>query len=208
MKTLEDSQTKIQNICKLLKEKTLLPAKEEASEILEEARVRAAEIIADAEKQAQEHLASARHSIEQERNIFQSSLVQASKQSLEALRQAIENKMFNDELHALLHKQMANPEIVANLIKAIITALEKDGLDTDITALIPKTMSIEEVNKLLGDGIIKKLKTHSVTVGAFNGGAQMRLHGKNMALDISENTLKELLSTYVRKDFRKLIFGC
>jgi V/A-type H+-transporting ATPase subunit E len=44
-------------------------------------------------------------------------------------------------------------------------------------------------------------------VGSFKGGAQLQWHDRKLTLDMSDDALKELLSTYVRKDFRKMLFG-
>ena len=66
--------------------------------------------------------------IEQERNVFYSALQQAAKQMVEGLRQEIEHKFFNAELHHILEKQLADPKIVANLVNGIVKAIEKEGL--------------------------------------------------------------------------------
>jgi V/A-type H+-transporting ATPase subunit E len=72
---------------------------------------------------------------------------------------------------------------------------------------VPKQVSAEEINKLLLDGVKKRLEIGGIAVGNFLGGAQIRLKDKKMTLDISDNALKELIANYGRRDFRKLIFG-
>ncbi len=207
MKTLDKGQDKIKKICEALKNETLEPAKKQAEQIIEEARAQAAQIIADAKKQTEKlHLAS-KAELEQERKVFQLSLVQAAKQGLEALKQSIEHSLFNEELHSLLEKHMADPNVISKLISAIIHAIEKEGLATDLVALIPHTVPPKEVNRLLAEQFLKKLKGQSVTLGDFAGGAQVKLEGKKITVDISDTALQELLTQYLRKDFRKLIFA-
>lgn len=207
MKTLDTAEDKIQKICDTLRHKTLEPAQEEAKRIVADAQGRAEQIIRNGEKHVEQLIEEARKNIERERNVLQSSLSQASKQSLEALKQAIEHKLFNSEIQDLVGQQAANANVVAKLIGAVITGLEKDGLDANLTAYIPASVSVKEVNQLLGERILSKLKGKSVALGDFAGGVKVRLEGKQMTLDVSNTVLEELMSQYVRKDFRKLLFA-
>lgn len=207
MKTLEKGKERLKKICDVLRHETLEPAKKQADELIKEAEKKAQKIIADAENQAQQLIEEAKVSIEQERNVFQSSLQQAAKQGVEAMRQDIEHKLFNQQLEDLIQKSMVDPKIIANLINAIVKAIEKDGIEADITALIPKTVSAQSVNQLLASEVLKKLQTGSVAVGFFKGGALVKINQRKVTIDISEEALKELLANYIRKDFRKLIFA-
>jgi V/A-type H+-transporting ATPase subunit E len=207
MKTLERGQDKIQKICDKIRRETLEPAKEEAQSIIAAAKKRVDEIIKEAEHQAEQLIKQAKGKIEQERNVFHSSLQQAAKQTLEGLKQEIESKFFNEELQTVLEKQLANPQLIANLINGLVKAIEKDGMSADLAAVIPHTVSAEEVNALLLDNVRKKLKDGPLEVGSFAGGAQVKLVGRKMTLDLTDQALKELLANYMRKDFRQTIFG-
>ncbi len=207
MKSLEKGQDKIQRICDKIRRETIEPAKEEAQDVITAAQERAKEIIAEAERQAAQLIKQARGQMEQERNVFHSSLQQASKQALEALRQEIEHHLFNEELQVALDKQLADPKLIADLINGLVKAIEKEGLSTDLSAVIPRQVAADDVSALLLDGVRKRLKGKPLEIGSFAGGAQVRLHGKKMTLDLSDQALKELLANYVRKDFRQLIFS-
>lgn len=207
MRTLESGGEKIQKICDALRHKTLEPAQKEAQQIIAEAKARGEQIILDAQKHAEQMHQEARRTIEQERNVFQSSLSQAGKQALESLRQAIEHKLFNQELHELMVKQTTQPNVIVSLIKAVVQALEKDGLAANIEAYIPANVSVKEVNQLLGAEILNKLKDKSVLIGDHAGGAKIRLENKRLLFDISNAELEDMLKQYVRKDFRKLLFA-
>lgn len=207
MRSLEHGKDKIQKICDKLRKQTIEPAKEEAQQLLVEAKKRAEAIKAEAEHHAEELIKHARGQIEQERSVFHSALQQATKQTLEGLRQDIENKLFSEELQHVLEKQMADPKVVASLINAITGAIEREGFATDIAAVIPKSVSPDDVVDLLLDSVSERLRRQPLEVGSFAGGAQLRLTGKKMTLDLSDQALKELLANYVRKDFRKIIFS-
>ena len=207
MRSLEKGQDKIQKICDKLRRDTLEPAEVEAQQILNEARKKVELLKAEAEQHVEQLLKQARGQIEQERNVFHSSLQQAAKQTIEGLRQEIENKLFNEELQNLIEKQASDPKMIAEIINGIVKAVEKEGLNTDLTIVIPRLASKEDVSALLLDGVRKRLKGKPLEIGSFTGGAQVKLQGKKMTVDLSDQVIKELLANYIRKDFRKLIFS-
>lgn len=206
-KTLEKGPKKIQEICDLLKKETLEPAKQQAESIILEAQAHAESIIKNAQKNAEELVAGARHKIEEERNVFHSALVQASKQAVESLKQTIEEKLFNDQLQEAIQNQAGSPQIIAEIIQGILKGIEKEGLGKDLSALIPRIVSAQSVNALLGQSILAKLRNNSVEIGHFGAGAQIKIHDKKITLDMSDEALKELLANFVQKDFRKMIFA-
>lgn len=207
MKTLENSQDKIEKICETLRKETLAPAMQEAARIIEEAKKQAEQILHDARQEHKNILANSAKEIEQERNVFQSSLAQAAKQSIETLRQEIEHKLFNNELDHLLEKELKDPKIIASLIGTIVKAIEKEGLDTDLQAVVSQNISPREVNELIAKDVLNRLKGQSVIVGSFKGGAQVKVVDRKMTVDMTDTALKELIASFVRKDFRQLIFN-
>lgn len=207
MEKRDSKEDKIKQICESLRKETLEPAKLEAQGVVDEAKEKAAQIIAEAEAQAERLLLNARKAIEQERHVFHSSLEQAARQSLESLRQSIEEKLFNEEVEVLIREAGSKPHVISDLIKAIVHAIEKEGLDVDLQAVIPKSVSPEAVSGLLGEHVMKRLQGNALTVGSFHGGVQIKLVDKKLTIDITDSTIKELISDYARKDFRKMIFA-
>ncbi len=206
MENLETGKDKIKKICDILKNETLQPAKEEAEQILETAGQEAHQIIRDAEVKAEELFNAAKAKMAKERELFESSMKQACRQGLEALRQDIEHKLFNEELVDWIEKNVADPQTSAKLITALTQAIEKEGTSADFSALIPKQVSAEQVNALLAKKIVERLRSQAVAVGDFIGGVQLKLHDRKLTLDLSDRALKELLGQYIRKDFRELLF--
>lgn len=207
MKTLDKQQDKIQEICDVLRKQTLEPAQTEATKILEDARTKAEQIVSEAEHHVETLISDARKNIERERNIFHSALTQAAKQSIEALKQTIEQQLFNPELTNLVIQQSSDPKVIAQIVVSMIKAIEKEGINAEMTAYIPSSVDPREVNALLGKEILNKLKNNGVTLGSFLGGAKVRIEGKNITLDLSNNEIQDLIQRYVRKDFRNLLFG-
>lgn len=207
MKTLDKSDDKIKKICQALAEETLEPAKVEAARIIEDAQSERERIMRQAEQEAKAIVASGRKQLEQERRVFDTSLSQAAKQSMETLRQQIENALFNKELVEQVENASAPANVVASLIEAIVAALAREGIDTDLAAVIPRTAKPAQVNQLLTQSILQKLHSHPIEVGNFAGGAQVKVKDKKMTIDISDSALSELLAGFLREDFRKLFFS-
>jgi len=207
MKEAETGSERVKKICDVLRRETLEPAKREAEEIILEARRQAESLLEETKKTIEELQGEAREEIERQRNIFQSSLYQACKQALESLRQNIEEKLFNQELARLFAKNMQSPDVIARLINAVVKALEKDGVEADLSVYIPAAVPARTINEMLGKDILDKLKEKSVLVGPLTAGIEVKLHDQNITIDISDTALKELVSRYIRKDFRELFFS-
>lgn len=206
MENLDTGKDKIKKICEILKNETLQPAKEEAKKILEVAEQEARNIIRDAESKAENMVLAAKAKMSKERELFESSLRQACRQGVESLRQDIENKLFNSELSAWVAKQTVDPQVGAQLINALVTAIEKEGSSADFSAYIPSQVPREKVNALLMRQVLEKLREKSVVVGEFMGGVQLKLRDHQLTLDLSDEALKELIGQYIRKDFREILF--
>jgi len=206
MENLDTGKDKIKKICEILKNESLQPAKEEAQKILEVAEQEARNIIRDAEAKADSILQASKAKATKERELFDNSIRQAFQQGVESLRQEIDNKLFNKELTHWVNSQTAEPHLAAQLITALVNALEKEGTSADFSALVPSTVPPEKVNTLLLKHVLEKLREKSVVVGDFLGGVQLKLHDKKMTLDLSDAALKELIGRYVRKDFREILF--
>ncbi|MBS0625563.1 MAG: V-type ATP synthase subunit E [Verrucomicrobia bacterium] len=207
MKGLETGKDKIQKICDVLKEETLKPARQEAREIVENAHLQASEVVVAAKKEAAERIAAAEKEIEEKRKVFQSSLHLACRQGIELLKQRIEKELFDKELADLVAKEMADPKIISQLLMGFIKSMEEKGIEEDFAAVIPKSVSPKTINAMLSEHILQRLKGHSVSIGDFDGGVQIRLTGRQITIDISDKVVRELIAQYIRRDFRELVFN-
>lgn len=207
MKSVDTGKEKVKKICEVLRKETLDPAKKEGDQIIAKAKRDAEKIIEDAKQKAAKIHEETKRKIEEERNVFQASINLACKKSLEMLRQEIETKLFNPELKSLLSKELNEPKVVAELISAIVTAIQKEGLEGDLRAIVSKAVKLEAVNQALLKGIETRLKGNSVELGALKGGAQVKMVDHNLTIDLSEEALKSLLASYVRDDFRSIVFA-
>lgn len=207
MKGLESGKDKVKKICEVLKKETLEPAQHEAEQIIAAANAQAQKIIADAQAKAEALLLEGTNTLERQRNVFQSSMNQACKQSIESLKQEIENKLFNNELSSMITMQMQDPKVIVEIISAVVAAIEKEGLETDITAFVASVIPARIVNSMLAQNVISKLREKEVVLGSLQGGVAIKLQDQNITIDISDQAVKDLVSQFIRKDFRDLIFA-
>lgn len=207
MKGLETGKDKIQRICDVLKSETLEPAKQEAREIVENAHLQAADIVREAQKKAEEFLKIAQDEMEEKGKVFHASLLLACRQGLELLKQKIEEKLFDRQLSDLVVQEMADPKWIVHWIDAFMKSMEEKGIEEEFVVAIPKNISPRSINALLGAKILEKLQNQTVVVGDFAGGIQIQLKGKQLTIDISDATVRELIAGYIRRDFREMIFS-
>jgi len=206
-KALDKGNDKIQEICSLLRNETIDPAKTEAEKIIEEAHAKARDIIKEAEKEAERIVDEGKNDLEKEKEVFNSTLKQAAKLTLESLTQRLEDQFFNQQLNAFVDREGAKPEVIAKCIDAMISAIKEEGISANLEARIPKTVSVEEVNRLLAKGVLDQLKDGSVKIADFEAGSKVKIEDKQMTLDLSGEVIKRLIAQYVRKDFRPIIFA-
>lgn len=207
MKGLETSKDKVKKICEVLRRETLEPAQHEAEEIVAAARRTADEIIADAHASSKRMVEDAHFEIEKQKTVFQASLSQACRQSLEALKEKIEHKLFNPELAPLVAKPLQDPQLIVRLIQALIQAIEKEGMEADLSVVVSSNVSARAVNELLASEVLNKLKEKGVVISDLGGGVEVKLLQQNITIDLSDEAVQEMIATYIRKDFREFVFG-
>lgn len=197
---------KLKQICDALRIETLKPAEEEAELIVCNAKEQAKRIIQDAKEQAKEIILSAEDQASHKIKQGEAALALAGKRTLESLKQAVENTIFREALAEWLEQITIDPEFVAKLMEALISAVEGQGITGSLSAYIGKHVSPRNVNELLGKSVTAKLRKKSLIIGNFSGGVQLKVEDKDWVLDLSSEALLELFLRYLQKDFREMIF--
>src|SRR3990172_8844586 len=137
MKEMDTGKNKVRKICEVLRHETLEPAKKAAAEIIQEAEIEAERIVKEARHEKERLLEVVRQDIERKKNIFKAYLNKACKQSMLALKQNIEEKLFNQELHHQIIKHTRDPKALAQLITVVVKAIEKEGIDANLSVYVP-----------------------------------------------------------------------
>jgi V/A-type H+/Na+-transporting ATPase subunit E len=205
-KALDTGEEKLQKICDALRRETLEPAELRAEQIIADAERHAEKIVHDAHQEGVRLMEDLREKMEREKAVFHSSLKQSAAKSVETLKQSIEKKLFDRELSRISQEGTSDPKWIAALLKAIVDAIEKEGIETDLSAIVPKAVGAKEVAKYLAREILEKFDGETLQLGEMAGGARVRIAGKRMELEVTDEEIKELLARCARKDFRTLIF--
>ncbi|PIS01422.1 MAG: V-type ATP synthase subunit E [Chlamydiae bacterium CG10_big_fil_rev_8_21_14_0_10_35_9] len=205
-KKLDTGKSKIEKICDLLKKETVDPAKQEAQEIVENAHLQSQEIIKKAKEDSEKIIAEAKRQGEEHKKVFEASLNLSCKQALDLLKQSVEKELFDARLSEVITKETSDGETVSEMIKRFVSMAVEKGLDADLSVLVPKAFKAKDLNKLLLQETLEKLRNQTVEIGEFQGGVKLKLHDMQITLDITDEALKELVARYIRKDFREIVF--
>lgn len=201
---LKNENDKIQEICEKLKNHTLEPALKEASNIVKEAELKAQKIIEAAKIESEALLKKAEIEIKQAKIIADASLHQAAKMSLESLKSTLVEELFQPNLLRMIEEGIQNNSLISKLIEAVIRALETEGLRGDVSVYIAQNLEAKEVIKTLLPEVVSKI---SLVNGEFAGGIRVRIKDKHLTIDITDDTLKKLMSQYIkRSEIRELLF--
>lgn len=204
---METGKEKVDRICQLLKEETLKPAQEEAKEIIEAAKLKAKELVSGAESKKKQVLADLDKEIEQKQKIFESSLNLSCKNAYHKVRESIEKNLFSEELQKLVQEKLSEKKVTLDFVTAVIHAIEKEGLSADLEVVIPKMVDREGLVKELVARFKDKLQKEKVIDQDFAAGVKVKMVDQKVTIDLSDDALKELLASFLQKDFRQIVFN-
>lgn len=206
METLSN-QDKVQKICDTIRKDTLLPAELQAQEIIKNAEKLAAVTLEKAQAEAKQLREQAHKEILKDKQAFLSSLHIACKQTLDLFKQKVEKKIFHDGLSEIIKETTKKPEVITRCIEAILDALAKEGIEQDLELIIPKSISSQEVMAMLIQKAVAVLEAAPIQLDSFAGGAKIRIRERHLTIDVSDLALKELIASFLREDFRALVFS-
>ena len=206
MEVLDSGQDKVKKICEALRKETLDPAKKEAKSIVDRAIEEAERIVQRAKSDANAIYEENQKKMQQEKNVLQSSLNLACKQSIEALRQEIEENLFNKEFAKQFKQQASSEEVVSMFVNVVVQAIEKEGLDAEIEAYLPKHLSKESISKRLASDVAARLGQSSLIVGSKEASSEIKLKNDHLTVEMSDETLLSLFSNFLREEFRGMLF--
>lgn len=206
MRLLETGNEKVKKICEVLKRDTLEPAKQQADEIVENAKKEAERMIRHAQDKAANLLKEAEEKIQQQQEVFKASINIAFKQAIGKLKSDINTKIFQQALLSKIRSEMNATQLLGECIKALYQALEKYGFETDAQIVLSKQFSKEQVAALVAQLGIDHLRSHLIANGEFSSGLQVRIEKENLTIDLSDETVQQLILTFASDTLKKLIF--
>lgn len=204
---IDTGKDKVKQICEVLRKETIEPAIEEARVIVEEGRRKGRALVAEAKAKADKMVADAEAEIEKRKGVFKASLNQGARQATEWLKQEIEERLLNRHLGKLIVESTTTPQVLADMVSAVVQAIRDEGIETDLSASIPSSVQPRQINELIGKDLLEQLKEKSVIVGSQKGGIEVKLHKEKITIDLSDSALLELAVRYVHRDFHPFFFA-
>ena len=198
---------KLEELTQKLYNEGLAKGKEEGIALLEKARKESETIVADAEAQAHSIIEKAHKEAEEYKTKVESDLRMAARQSLEAIRQDIENAVTGTITDGPVEKAMSSDEFIKEIIRAVAAGFSSENA-ADLSIVLPEKLKdgLEpfvkgELSGLLGKGVEASFSKK------INGGFRIGPKDGSYFISLTDDTFRSLISEYLRPTAKKLLFG-
>lgn len=197
---------KLQELTDRLYNEGLSKGKEEGAAILAQANAKSEEIIKAAQAEAARIKSEAEKDAEDFKTKVKSDLKMAAEQSIQATKKDIENIVVGKLSAEEVTKAMTSAEFVKGIITAVAEKFNTDQA-MDLNLVLPEKLKAalepfvnNELSKMLKGGVDA---TFSKRIsGGFNIGPK----DGSYFLSFTDETFKELISSYLRPATKKLLF--
>ncbi len=198
---------KLQELTDRLYKEGLSKGKEEGEAILAEASRKAEEIIAAAKKEADAVLRDARKEAEDFRTKVEGDVKMAATQSIQAVRNDIENLMVGKLTDSAVNASLADVEFIKEAIKAVAMNFNAQEA-VDLEAVLPEALKGELEPFINGElaGALKGGISASFSKKV-SGGFNIGPKDGSYFISFTDETFRSLISEYLRPATRKILFG-
>lgn len=197
------SKNKVAELCAVLRKETLEPAEQQAKEIIENAYTEKERILQKARLEIKDLQTKAEKEMEKKQKSFSASMQIAMDRSIDMLKQAIESHLFSSSLGDLFQKELEDSKLVAKLVDGIAKGLEKEGIDSDLELIVSESLNKKE----LLSALMTKMKNRiEVKQEPLLEGIELKVKDQHFAIDFTKKALEDLLSRFIRQDFRETLF--
>ena len=198
---------KLQELTDRLYKEGLSKGKEEGEAILAEASRKAEEIIAAAKKEADAVLRDARKEAEDFRTKVEGDVKMAATQSIQAVRNDIENLMVGKLTDSAVNASLADVEFIKEAIKAVAMNFNAQEA-VDLEAVLPEALKGELEPFIKGElaGALKGGISASFSKKV-SGGFNIGPKDGSYFISFTDETFRSLISEYLRPVTRKILFG-
>jgi V/A-type H+-transporting ATPase subunit E len=200
----------VQELVRRLRDEGVQAGKQEAEQLLKEARDTAAAILAEARADADKILQQASIKNEAEKVHAQESLKIAVRDTEIELQRGLE-KAFMSHVTRLVSKEVRDEEFLRHLLLTIVgSAAETIPQDQAVEVLVPDQVFQSEALKnfvrrgtseMLREGVDLKPSSD------LSGGIQVKLAEDDVVFDFSENALADLILKHLLPRYRAIVAG-
>lgn len=199
-------ENKMQDISNYLKTRVIDPAETEKSRILEEAEAQKRRILEEAKKEAEIIVDNAKKEAQQQKASLDSALRIASRQAVDSLKIALESEVLKKSIEEPAGAVLSSEDAVRESLKEIIDIYLKRG-DESVELVLS-----EQLKAKLSDYIKSAVSgnasaTIAISQDTVPTGFSVKLSGKQLVYDFSQESLVQLLSQYLRPELRDYLFS-
>lgn len=212
----------VQELIDKLKNQGVSEGQKQAEQILKEAHNKASQILSQAQGEADKLLSKTRHTLEVERKSSHEAIKTAFRDTEIALRSKV-REAFSAHLKRLVSLQLEDKDFIKELVLAIASVkTDEIAQASQVEVLLPSKIFEADENgtHLSKDG--KKRMQHlvlGITDGMLRegielksstdvkGGIKVRLTGKDIELDLTDEAFTDLLLKYLLPRYREIVSG-
>ncbi|MCQ2144931.1 MAG: hypothetical protein MJY72_04245 [Bacteroidales bacterium] len=200
-------QNKLQELTDKLYNEGLSKGKLEGEELVAKAKAQAEAIVADAKSQAEAIVAQARKEAEDIKSKVASDIKMASRESVAATKQDIENLIISKITADSTKKALSEADFVKGIIKAVAEKFSAEE-SADINLVLPESLKAE-LEPFISSELASILKgevaaSFSKKIG---GGFTIGPKDGTYFISLTDETLQELIGAYLRPATKKILFG-
>lgn len=202
-------QNKLQELTDKLYNEGLSKGKQEGEAILNEAKAKAEEIIAQAKAEAAKILSDAGKEAEEMKSKVTGDLKMAAAQSISAARQEIENLLIGKVADKDIDAALSSADFVKQIITVVAKAFDPASSEpADLSVVLPESLK-KEVEPFLRKELASALDSEiEVSFSKkISGGFTIGPKGEGWFVSFTDETFRELISTYLRPATKKILFG-
>lgn len=205
-----------------LREEGVNSGRNQAEQIIVEAKAKAAAILQQSQQQADEIVRHAREEAEKLERAGNAALEVAFRDTLLALKSQLMQR-FTGEVQRLVGAQTQKPELLEKLILEVVGRIKEEAAQAqEVEVLLPtKVVGLEELSRNpeeLEQGILtyfvklisQDLLREGVSFGIAQdnqGGLRLRLVDQEIVLDLSDRAIADTILEYLQPRFRALLEG-
>ena len=198
---------KLQELTQKLYDEGLAKGKQEGEALLQKAASEAENIVKQAKEEAEAILAKARKEADDFKVKVEGDVKMAAQQSVQVTRTDIENLVIAKVVDGTVNKALANEDYIKGIITAVAQKFSAEE-PADLSLVLPESLKAalepfvkNELGKLLGKGVdatFSKKVAGGFKIGPKDGG---------YFVNLTDDTFKELIGSYLRPATKKLLFG-
>ncbi|MBQ0043524.1 MAG: hypothetical protein KBT05_00700 [Bacteroidales bacterium] len=200
-------QNKLQELTDKLYNEGLSKGKLEGEELVAKAKAQAEAIVADAKSQAEAIVAQARKEAEDIKSKVASDVRMASRESVAATKQDIENLIISKITADSTKKALSESDFVKSIIKAVAEKFSAEE-SADIALVLPESLKSELEPFIQGElASILKGEVAASFSKKIAGGFTIGPKDGSYFISLTDETLQELIGAYLRPATKKILFG-